>query len=73
MELHLGINVEQSLQILSSKKFKKEVARSEGDEQLGGHGGMLRERRVKRRLQLFWQISAFRDECSVVSAFRNCN
>ena len=45
MKLHFGINVEQSLQILSSKKFKKEVARSEGDEQVGRHGGMLRERR----------------------------
>ena len=43
MELHLGINVEQSLEILSSKKFRKEDAISEGDEQAGGQGGMLRD------------------------------
>ena len=46
MELHLGINVEQSLEILSSKKFRKEDARSEGDEQAGRQGVMLRDRRV---------------------------
>ena len=43
--MYVGMNTEQSLQILSSKKFKKEDASSEGDEQAGRQGETLRERR----------------------------